>query len=122
LVLVALDGADRVAGFLVGSLDDPARTPRFGDIGYFSTFADLTGRYPAHLHVNVAQQWRSKGVGGVLVEAFVACARAGHVPGVHVVTGSASRNRLFYSRAGFRAAATTTWNGRDLVFLARDLH
>lgn len=121
LVLVALDGAGRVAGYLVGSLEDPARTPRFRDLGYFTTFASLTARYPAHLHVNVAREWRNAGLGARLVEAFVADARAAGVTGVHVVTGSASRNRNFYERIGFRAAQTTTWNARDIVFLAREL-
>jgi hypothetical protein len=43
------------------------------------------------------------------------------VEGVHVVTGSASRNRTFYERAGFREAGRTSWNGREVVFLARSL-
>ena len=121
LVLVALDASGGVVGYLVGSLDDPARAPRFADIGYFVTFAGLTARYPAHLHVNVAADWRSAGLGAHLVAQFVADARAAGVPGVHVVTESASRNRTFYERAGFREAGHTPWNGRDVVFLARSL-
>lgn len=121
LVLVALEDTGAVAGYLVGSLDDPARAPRFADIGYFATFDALTARYPAHLHVNVAGDWRNAGLGARLVAHFVAEARAAGAPGVHVVTGSASRNRTFYERAGFREAGSTPWNGRDVVFLARNL-
>jgi predicted N-acetyltransferase YhbS len=121
LVLVALDDSDGVVGYLVGSLDDPAREPRFADIGYFATFAGLTAQFPAHLHVNVAPDWRSAGLGAHLVAQFLADARAAGVAGVHVVTGSASRNRTFYERAGFREAGRTSWNGREVVFLARSL-
>jgi GNAT superfamily N-acetyltransferase len=121
LVIVALDEAGAVAGYLVGSLEDPARTRRFADIGYFATFADLTARYPAHLHVNVGRDWRNAGLGAQLVAQFLADARAAGVPGVHVVTGSASRNRTFYERAGFRVGARTAWNGREVVFLVREL-
>ena len=121
LVLVALDDAGEVAGYLVGSLDDPARAPRFADIGYFATFAGLTARYPAHLHVNVARDWRNAGVGAQLVARFLTDAGDAAVPGVHVVTGSTSRHRTFYARLGFHEAGCTAWNGRDVVFLARDL-
>ena len=121
LVIVALDEAGGVVGYLVGSLEDPARTRRFADIGYFATFADLTARYPAHLHINVSRDWRNAGLGARLVARFLADARAAGVPGVHVVTGSASRNRAFYERAGFRAAGLTSWHGQEVVFLARDL-
>src|SRR5262245_27352804 len=36
-IALAPDGT--VAGYLVGSLDDPAITPLFSDIGYFARFA-----------------------------------------------------------------------------------
>src|SRR5262245_15009422 len=68
-VAVAPDGD--VAGYLVGSLDDPAITPLFADIGYFARFAPLTADYPAQLHVNLAPLWRGQGVGKKLVDAFL---------------------------------------------------
>ena len=64
VVLLALAGEDTVAGYLVGALDDPAPQERFADIGYFRAhFADLTRRFPAHLHVNLAERFRSRGIG-----------------------------------------------------------
>jgi GNAT superfamily N-acetyltransferase len=121
LVFLALDDEATVIGYLVGSLDDPARAPRFADIGYFSTFAALTARYPAQLHVNLDASSRGGGIGAALVDAFVAeVVRAG-LPGVHVVTGRGVRNVAFYERSGFLERGSLETNGKAIVFLGRDL-
>ncbi|MEQ1697940.1 MAG: GNAT family N-acetyltransferase [Hyphomicrobiaceae bacterium] len=120
-VFVALDAARRVVGYLVGSLDDPARTARFGDIGFFADFAPLTARYQAHLHVNLDESARGSGIGGLLVEAFCGDVRAAGLPGVHVVTGKGVRNVAFYERLGFLERGAAVFNGHDIVFLGRDL-
>jgi GNAT superfamily N-acetyltransferase len=113
------DGA--VAGYLVGSIVDPARTPLFADIGYFARFAALTADFPAQLHVNLAPCRRGQGIGAALVETFAEDARRAGAPGVHVVTGRGMRNIGFYEANGFREAGAMRENGRDLVFLARSL-
>ncbi len=110
-----------VAGYLAGSLDDPARTPRFADIGYFPDLADLTARYPAHLHINLAPQFRSRGWGERLVAAFVEDARSAGAPGVHVVTGRGVRNVRFYTTCGFVEVGSVIWRDRELVMLGRTL-
>ena len=62
VVLLALAGADTVAGYLVGALEDPAGQPRFADMSYFRTdFAALTQRFPAHLHINLAADFPQPG-------------------------------------------------------------
>jgi ribosomal protein S18 acetylase RimI-like enzyme len=116
---LAADGT--VAGYLVGSLDDPARTPRFSDTGYFQDFAALTADYPAHLHVNLAPQFRGHGVGTALVDAFAADARRAGACGMHVVTGAGMRNIGFYERNGFREVGRACANGREVLFLGRKL-
>jgi GNAT superfamily N-acetyltransferase len=121
-VFLALAGKDAVAGYLVGALQNPAGQARFDDIGYFkAAFADLCRQYPAHLHINLAPAFRSRGIGARLMEAFAARARAAGAPGMHVVTGSGLRNVRFYQRCGFAERGATTWNGRPIVFLARGL-
>ena len=121
-VFLALGPDGTVAGYLVGALQDPATQPRFDDIGYFRTdFAHLMRRYPAHLHINLAPAFRSRGVGARLIEAFAAVARAAGAPGMHVITGEGMRNVRFYERCGFAEHARTTWNSRTIVFLARGL-
>ena len=121
LAFAAVGAGDETLGYIVGALDDPARDPRFADIGYFRTFARWTARFPAHLHVNLAEGARNRGIGGRLVTAFCEAARDGGAPGVHVVTAEASRNRTFYARLGFELTATTAWNGHAIVLLAKTL-
>lgn len=118
---VAVDPGDRVLGYVCGALDDPARDPRFSDIGYFSQLAAETARFPAHLHINLAPEARNRGTGGRLIEAFCAQARAQGAPGVHVVTSAASRNRSFYARSGFNHVVEADWNGHRIVLLGRTL-
>lgn len=118
---VARSNNGELAGYLVGSLDDPARTPRFGDIPYFANFASLTAKYPAHLHVNLAQAYRNAGIGSLLVQRFCADAAAAGSPGVHAVTSRGSRNVGFYVRSGFHEAGCAGVGAKEVVFLAKRL-
>jgi GNAT superfamily N-acetyltransferase len=123
VVLVARDcRSGAVAGYAVGALEDPAMQERFADIDYFRTdFRELCRRYPAHLHINLAPEFRSRGIGARLIDAFAAAAAEAGAPGLHVVTARGARNVRFYTRCGFAEAGATQWNGRDNVFLARPL-
>ncbi|MFZ4805702.1 MAG: GNAT family N-acetyltransferase [Hyphomicrobiaceae bacterium] len=118
---VALTPTGEAVGYLVGALEDPAKTDRFGDIGYFATIGPLTARYPAHLHMNCDAAWRSKGIGTELIDRFRSHAIALGSPGVHVVTGFGVRNVGFYLRNGFRETARFEWVGRPLVMLSAAL-
>lgn len=112
---------EELAGYLAGSFDDPAKAERFSDLGYFRNLADLTARYPAQLHVNLAPACRGAGIGRELVDAFIAQARAAGVPGVHVVTSRGMRNVRFYDGCGFTQVGACDWNGRELLMLGREL-
>jgi GNAT superfamily N-acetyltransferase len=122
VVLLALAGGNTVAGYLVGALEDPAPQERFADIGYFRTdFADLTRRFPAHLHINLTAPFRNRGIGAKLIEEFADAARAAGAPGMHVVTGRGMRNVRFYQRCGFAERARSAHDGGGAVFLGREL-
>lgn len=118
---VARTGEGRIAGYLIGSLDDPAEADRFDDISYFADFADLTAHYPAHLHINLDPGWRSQGIGARLIATFAEHAVRRRARGVHVVTGAAARNVGFYERNGFVVLREVQWNGARIVLLGRDL-
>jgi GNAT superfamily N-acetyltransferase len=120
-VFLARDHVGAVAGYLVGCLVDPARTDRFRDITYYAGFADLTARYPAHLHINLDPAWRNQGIGGRLIAAFAEQAAGAGAEGVHVVTAAAARNVGFYRRSGFAALREAQWNGAAILFMGRDL-
>ena len=115
---VALAG-EKVAGYLAGSIDDPARCDRFSDIDYFPLLADKTGCYPAHLHVNVDESLRSAGLGSRLIERFLLDLRKAGVPGVHLVTGRFSRNVAFYERNGFVHVRWLKWGDGEVLMLGR---
>jgi len=120
-VLVAIADAI-VVGYLIGSLENPVEQPRFSDLDYYRThFTAHCRRFPAHLHINLAPAYRSRGLGGALIAAFAARAAAAGVAGVHVVTGKGMRNVRFYERCGFEPIASAPWNGREVVLLGRDL-
>ena len=121
LVHLALTPQGEVAGYVVGALADPATSPRFAELGYFQSFAPQTARYPAHLHINLTAHARGAGLGGRLIQAFVAAVAAAGAPGIHVVTGKTARNVGFYARNGFAEVQAITWNGRDIVMLAREV-
>jgi GNAT superfamily N-acetyltransferase len=121
-VLLALTADKTVAGYLVGDVRDPAAQARFNDISYFrAEFAELCRQFPAHLHINLAPTFRSRGIGAQLIEAFAERASAAGAPGMHVVTGAGMRNVRFYERCGFSERAGIAWNGRPIVFLGREL-
>ncbi len=118
---VAMAGPHTVVGYLAGSIEDPARTMRFSDLGFYQDFADLTLGFPAHLHVNVDASQRDRGIGRDLIEVFVSDVTNVGVKGVHVVTDKASRNVRFYSRAGFRELRHSDRDGKSRLFMARGL-
>ena len=118
---LALSPARAVRGYVVGSVEDPARLELFRDIPHFGSFRALTSQYPAQLHINIASDWRSQGLGARLVETFCQGARVAGAPGVHVVTARGMRNVRFYEAIGFTEAGQTSIDGRELLFLARTL-
>lgn len=118
---VALDEKRGIVGYLVGSLDDPARDPLFADLPFFAHFSALTSRYPAQLHVNLDAAWRGRGIGARLIDAFADQARAAGAPGVHVVTSRGARNVGFYLANGFVERRALKSGDTELLFLARDL-
>lgn len=107
----------KIVGYLVGSLDDPALSPMFSDLGYFEKLKNLTPFYPAQLHVNIASAWRGVGLGRDLVCAFLEDLRHSSVPGVHVITSEGMRNINFYLGCGFEEVGSCIWNDRKLLML-----
>src|SRR5262249_47722677 len=104
-----------------GCLKNPTQLADFSDVEYFRTNSDICRDYPAHLHVNVAPQWRNRGLGAALIERFADWARLHSVGGIHLVTSSTSRNIPFYKRAGFSELRTFHWNSGTSVCMGRKL-
>jgi GNAT superfamily N-acetyltransferase len=73
---VAITEVSTVAGYLAGCLDNPAHNPRFADNGYYASFGPLCDPYPCHLHINLDERYRNRGIGSALIAAFAAQAPA----------------------------------------------
>ena len=68
---------------------------------HLKTFEKFFDTYPAHLHINCRHESRGQGVGAQLVFHFLNHYRNQNIGGIHIITGSDSRNRDFYRRLGF---------------------
>ena len=120
-VHLARDRDGTLAGYLVGCLVDPARDERFAGIGYLQAFAAQCAAFPAHLHINLDPAYRSRGLGGQLIDAFATEAARAGAPGMHIVTSRTARNVGFYRAQGFAIEAEAPWKGGDVVFMGRGL-
>jgi ribosomal protein S18 acetylase RimI-like enzyme len=106
--LFAIDPDGNAAGYLAGCIDSfsPASKAIVSAIDYFTpAFCAVLERYPSHFHINVRPGLQGQGIGRMLTGEFLGmCARTGS-PGVHVVTGAASRAVTFYESCGFTRVA-----------------
>ena len=117
----ARDPDRRPIGYVVGCPIDPRQVPCFSDVTYFTAFADLLDRFPAHVHVNVALDRQGEGVGRALMaRAFKACREEG-VGGVHVVTAADASNVGFYAKCGLAEVARREVGHRKLLMLGQRL-
>jgi GNAT superfamily N-acetyltransferase len=118
---VALDADGRAIGYLAGCLENPTTLSHFNDVAYFRSIEDICRDYPAHLHVNVAERYRNRGLGTALVGRFVEWAKLHSLEGIHVVTSSTARSIPFYQRSGFTELRTFPWNVGTSVCMGRKL-
>ena len=59
--------------------------------------------YPAHLHIDILPEYRSKGYGSKLIKAFCDNLKAKGTPGIMLIVGSENEGaRRFYERNGFK--------------------
>jgi GNAT superfamily N-acetyltransferase len=79
----------------------------------------LCDRYPCHLHINLDERYRNRGIGSALIAAFAAQAASAGRSGIHVVTEELARNVRFYEKNDFRPLATARWNRANVLFMGR---
>ena len=96
--------------------------------GEFAYEADAD--YPAHLHMNLMEGYRSAGIGSRLLSTFMDYLRENDIAGLHL--GTTTYNKLavpFYKKRGFRLVSRhplTMYEGIiseqiDLLFFTREL-
>jgi ribosomal protein S18 acetylase RimI-like enzyme len=80
---------------LIGLIHEPERTPD-----------DLVAEYPAHLHIDLLERTRGRGLGRLLIERLLDELRDRGVPGVHLGVDVENTNGIgFYQHLGFREVA-----------------
>lgn len=77
---------------------------------------DLLREYPAHLHMNVAADYRRQGIGRQLTAQYIDDLHQANVGGVHLYCGA--RPRDFYLGVGFRELGTIRYAGIAVYALA----
>jgi GNAT superfamily N-acetyltransferase len=116
---VALDDTGCAVGYLAGCLENPTNLSHFDDVSYFKWIEDICREYPAHIHVNISEPYRNRGLGSMLVKRFAELAKLRAVGGIHLVTSSASRSIPFYRKSGFVELRTFYWNSGTSVCMGR---
>jgi GNAT superfamily N-acetyltransferase len=119
---VTLNGVGRAIGYLAGCLENPTKLGHFNDVAYFRYIEDICQNYPAHLHINIVEQYRGRGVGAALVERFVNWTEVHSVPGIQIVTSSTSRSIPFYRRLRFTKLREFPWNSGTAVCMGVNCH
>lgn len=77
---------------LIRKIHQPESTPRA-----------IATEYPAHLHIDLQERARGKGLGRALIERLLAELRRRKVAGVHLGVDSSNDNAIgFYEHLGFR--------------------
>jgi ribosomal protein S18 acetylase RimI-like enzyme len=77
---------------VVGLIHRPERTP-----------SELAAAYPAHLHIDLQERARGRGLGRSLIERLLSDLRERGVVGVHLGVDDANANAIaFYRHLGFR--------------------
>ncbi|ADV66521.1 GNAT family N-acetyltransferase [Deinococcus maricopensis] len=100
---------------LIAHLHSPARTP-----------GALTGTHPAHLHINLAERARGRGVGRALVLRALQGAQDAGAPALHLGVDDRNAGALaFYPRVGFQElnrAPGVVWFGRPTTLTLGEQH
>jgi len=72
------------------------------------------GRYPAHLHIGVAEAWQRRGVGTRLMERFISDLRERGAPGLHLYASSFNwKGVAFYRKLGLEVLGQFHWRLHD---------
>jgi ribosomal protein S18 acetylase RimI-like enzyme len=74
----------------------------------FGAPAQVTGRFPSHLHINLLPPMQGRGIGRQLVTTLISGLRDQGSPGVHLLVGDGNqRAASFYRHLGFTGVPAT---------------
>lgn len=111
---------EKVLGYLSGCRESMESLAKL-EVPGLPVFADLFEAYPVHLHINFHSSARGRGLGSVLVNAYIEKIKENHCKGIHLVTSPGAPNISFYERLGFNHQVTREFNGMKLLFMGKNL-
>lgn len=77
--------------------------------------------YPAHLHINLTQECRGRGIGSIMIKTLCQKLALQSLSGIHVFTTPDSLNVSFYRKNDFRDELTVEYHDSNLLFLGRKI-
>jgi GNAT superfamily N-acetyltransferase len=109
---------DRILGYLAGA---PQTLPIHFELNpYLRAFEkEILGRFPAHLHMNLASSARGSGTGTLLMERFAKQMRQISSRGIHIVTAVGERNVAFYAKNRFQEVMRSSRGSATLLLMGR---
>jgi GNAT superfamily N-acetyltransferase len=99
-ILVALNG-NNVLGYICGLPDSKLQQELYEKLDHYELFDDLYPEFPAHLHINLSDDARGKGIGSRLINNFSGLLKQSSIKGVHIITSPVARNVGFYKKNEF---------------------
>lgn len=122
-ILVAVNKADQIVGYLMGCSDSRAAIPWMMErIAYYDIFEDCFETYPAHLHINCDPEVQGRGIGSKLIQAYCDQKAKEGLSGVHLVTTTDAPNVAFYKKNGFEFTLERQWNQSQLLLMGKTLN
>lgn len=135
-VFLIVDENDVAQGYIFGASNFDAYLKAFkpylqnirktGALNWFSAIAEITGhmiykkKYPAHLHINLNEDFRRNGNGSLLMKTQLENMSSKGIRGIMLITGSENLPAVnFYRKNGFKSILSTKIGGAELM--AREL-
>jgi GNAT superfamily N-acetyltransferase len=104
-----------VMGYICGSPDSSKDLVLFDILPHYGLFKDLYSTYPAHLHINLSENSRGKGIGSKLIRQFENLCQSP----THLITSPSARNRSFYLKNDYSFESVRSYSNTDILFMGK---
>lgn len=112
--------ADKILGYVAGA--PTTSDPWLHQVQpHLQTFESYFKDYPAHLHINLHSEARGMGLGSKLLQELANQLQDSNITGLHIMTGTDSRNKSFYQRLGFSFEVTLNFLGTPILLMGKRL-
>lgn len=118
---LATDSNKNILGYICGTADTNSSSELFTLHPWLQCLQSYLNRFPAHLHINLAENARGSGLGSLLLKDYEHLLKSRNIAGLHLVTAPDARNVGFYRKNGYNFETTFQWKNVDLLFMGKHL-